>query len=167
MNNPILAYFITFTTYGTWLHGDERGSTIRQEGFTLRLDKHTGIYTHEYHKLRNDPVTLNPAKRKIVLDTIIKHCNIRQWHLYATHVRSNHVHIVVKSNKPAKLTASELKNWPTRMLRNEGFEIPMVWTRGGSNKMIFTRAKLKEKIHYAVYEQGEMMEYYIDEAFAK
>ena len=22
----ILAYFLTFTTYGTWLHGDERGS---------------------------------------------------------------------------------------------------------------------------------------------
>jgi hypothetical protein len=25
MDRPI-AYFITFTTYGTWLHGDERGS---------------------------------------------------------------------------------------------------------------------------------------------
>jgi hypothetical protein len=27
--NPVgpTAYFITFHTYGTWLHGDERGST--------------------------------------------------------------------------------------------------------------------------------------------
>jgi hypothetical protein len=22
---PVLAYFITWTTYGTWLHGDARG----------------------------------------------------------------------------------------------------------------------------------------------
>ena len=28
MSDPI-AYFITFRTYGTWLHGDERGSTDR------------------------------------------------------------------------------------------------------------------------------------------
>jgi REP element-mobilizing transposase RayT len=167
MNNPILAYFITFTTYGTWLHGDERGSIVRQDGTTLKLGKHTGMYKHEYQKLKNDPVTLNSAKRQIVLETIIKHCDIRQWHLYAVHVRSNHVHIVVKSNKSADLTASELKNWSARMLRKEGFDIPMVWTRGGSNKMIFMKPKLKEKIHYVVYEQGEMMEYYIDKAFAK
>ena len=29
-SNP-LAYLITFRTYGTWLHGDERGSMDRRE----------------------------------------------------------------------------------------------------------------------------------------
>ena len=28
MSDP-LAYFITFTCYGNWLHGDERGSVDR------------------------------------------------------------------------------------------------------------------------------------------
>ena len=28
MWNKPLAYFITFTTYGTWLHGDSRGSMV-------------------------------------------------------------------------------------------------------------------------------------------
>jgi REP element-mobilizing transposase RayT len=167
MNNPVLAYFITFTTYGTWLHGDERGSTIRENGTPIAIDKHTGIYEHEHQKLNNDPVTLNLAKRQIVHETIIKHCNIRQWHLYAVHVRSNHVHIVVKSNKPTDLTAKELMGWPTRMLRNNGFKIPKVWTRGSSKKMIFTKPKLIEKIHYVAYGQGEMMQYYIDNAFMK
>lgn len=167
MNNTALAYFITFTTYGTWLHGDERGSIIRENGVPLVLGKHTGISKHEYHELRYDPVTLNAIQRQIVLETIIKHCQIRQWHLYATHIRSNHIHIVVKSNKPVDLVAEELKGWGTRMLRKKGFEISKVWTRGSSKKLIFTIPKLKEKIHYVAYEQGKMMEYYIDKAFAK
>ena len=29
MTDGILAYFSTFRTYGTWLHGDDRGSTDR------------------------------------------------------------------------------------------------------------------------------------------
>jgi len=53
------------------------------------------------------------------------------------------------------------------MLRKKGFQISKVWTRGSSKKKIFTTAKLKEKIHYVAYEQGQVMEYYIDKAFAK
>ncbi len=165
-NNP-LAYFITYTTYGTWLHGDQRGSIIIKNSIARKLDKHTRLYSHEHQQLKNAPVILDPAKRRIVLDTIIKHCDIRKWKLYAVHVRTNHVHIVVKADKSADNTAKELKSWPTRILRNNGYDIPQVWTDGKSKKMIFTEAKLKEKIHYVVYEQGEMMEYYIDKKFQK
>jgi len=96
MNDSTLAYYITFTTYGTWLHGDKRGSIIRENGVPLTLGKHTGINKHEYQQLKDDPVTLDPVKRRIVLEIIIKHCKIRQWHLYAAHIRSNHIHLVVK-----------------------------------------------------------------------
>ena len=32
-----LAYLITWTTYGTWLHGDDRGSFDHNGDFILRI----------------------------------------------------------------------------------------------------------------------------------
>lgn len=167
MINTPLAYFITFTTFGTWLHGDKRGSIVRKEGTTLLLSGQEKLNRHERQKLKSSPVLLNSSHRKIVLDTIIEHCQIKQWHLYVAHIRSNHVHIVIKSNKSIDHVSKELKAWPTRNLRKEGMTNPKIWTTGSSKKYIFTRQKLLEKIHYVAYEQGKMMECYIDELFKK
>lgn len=163
-NNP-LAYFITFTTYGTWLHGDCRSSVIRENGQTKILSEHPGLFTHEQIKLKSAPVILGGEQRRTVRDIIIKHCNIRQWHLFALHVRSNHIHIIVKANKPIEQVSDELKGWAKRSLSKNDLSLAKPWTRGSSKRYIFTETKLREKIHYVVYEQGEMMEYYIDEAF--
>ena len=163
-NNPI-AYFITFTTYGAWLHGDTRSSVIRDKGNSKVLESHPGLYQHEQAKLAFPPVLLNSGHRQIVRDTIAKHCGIRQWRLYGLHVRSNHVHIVVNADKSIDQVSNELKGWPKRILCENGFAPPKMWTVGSSKVFIFTEAKLREKIHYVVYEQGEMMAYYIDEAF--
>ena len=165
-NNPI-AYFVTFTTYGTWLHGDSRSSVMRKNGHYRVLTENAKFYRHEQEKLKNSPVFLGSGQRQIVRDTIIKHCGIRQWRLYALHVRSNHVHIVVKADKSIDQVSNELKSWPTRVLRENGFNPPKVWTSGSSKVYLFTEAKLREKIHYVAYEQGEMMEHYIDEAFCE
>jgi REP element-mobilizing transposase RayT len=167
MDDALLAYFITFTTHGTWLHGDERSSIIRKDGISELLPPQERLVLYETQKLKSPPVLLNASHRKIVLDGIMKHCDVRQWKLFAVHVRSNHVHIVVRSNKSADQTVSELKTWPTRMLKKAGLTREKMWTGGGSKKHIYTEEKLREKIHYVVYEQGEMMEYYIDKAYAK
>ena len=63
--------------------------------------------------------------------------------------------------------SNELKGWSKRVLGESGFRPLKVWTTGSSKVFIFTEAKLREKIHYVVYEQGEMMEYYVNEAFGK
>jgi REP element-mobilizing transposase RayT len=167
MSDIPLAYFITFTTYGTWLHDNERGSIIRKEGTTFSLPPQEKLNHYEQYKLKSPPLLLDTSQRKIILDVIIKHCNIRNWKLFATHIRSNHVHIVVKSNKSIDQTAEEFKSWATRMLRKHGLKIHKPWTSGSSKKYIFKKAKLREKIHYVVYEQGKPMQYYIDEEFKK
>jgi len=163
-NNPI-AYFITFTTYGTWLHGDLRSSVIRVNGGSKRLDDQPNLYAYHHTQLSAPPVILDAVQRQIVRNTIIQHCDIRRWRLYALHVRTNHVHVVVKANKSIDQVSNELKGWPKRVLGEHDFKPPKVWTGGSSKVFIFTEAKLREKIHYVVCEQGEMMEYYIDKAY--
>ncbi|MHA1129057.1 MAG: hypothetical protein ACTSRN_08935, partial [Alphaproteobacteria bacterium] len=146
-NNPI-AYFVTFTTYGTWLHGDLRSSVIRENGQSKVLPENARFYRHEQEKLKNFPVLLDGGQRQIVRDTIVKHCDIRKWRLYALHVRSNHVHTVVQSDKLIDQVSNELKGWPKRVLRENGFNPPKVWTGGSSKVYLFTEAKLREKIRY-------------------
>ena len=125
----------------------------------------THLYQQEQAKLKSPPVFLNEAQRIVVLETIIQHCSIRQWQLLAAHVRSNHVHILVRADQDIGKVMNELKAWSTRKLRQQGHNITKVWTVGGSKRYVFTDAKLREKIHYVIYEQGRMMQHYLDKVF--
>ena len=163
MHNKPLAYFITFTTYGTWLHGDRRKSVMHKDGKPKIIAPNLKLHKQMLSKLKNSPVYLNMAQRRIVLDTIIEHCLIKQWKLLAVHVRTNHVHLLVKAEQGIDTIMKGTKSWTTRNLRKAGHDIPKVWTTGGSKKYVFTNEKLKEKIHYVIHEQGEMMQYYLSE----
>ena len=165
MHNKPLAYFITFTTYGTWLHGDSRKSVIRQDGMAKIIEPNLYLYKQTLGKLKNPPVYLNVAQRSIVLETIINHCLIKQWKLLAAHVRTNHVHFLVRTEEKVELVMKGIKSWTTRSLQKAEYNIPKVWTTGGSKKYVFTNEKLMEKIHYVIHEQGEMMQYYLSEEF--
>src|ERR1044071_9334203 len=90
-----LAYFISFRSYGTWLHGDERGSIDR---FNNRygdpyLPENQLWQRHNRKQLKKDPVILGAKERRSVERAIRETCSIRKWHLQAFNVRTNHVHI--------------------------------------------------------------------------
>ena len=163
MYNKPLAYFITFTTYGSWLHGDPRKSVIRQDGTPEMIAPNERLYKHESGKLKNQPIQFDVGQRGIILDTIVSHCLIKKWKLWAVHVRSNHVHLLVSAEDNVELVMKGVKSWATRNLRKAGYDIPMVWTRGGSKRYVFTHEKLKEKTHYIIYEQGKLMQYYFSD----
>src|SRR5690606_7459946 len=110
------------------------------------LDDQPDLYAYHHTQLSSSPVVLDAVQRQIVRGTIIKHCDLRRWRLFALHVRSNHVHVVVKANKSIEQASNELKGWPKRILGEHGFKPQKVWTGGSSKVFIFTENKLKEKI---------------------
>src|SRR6267142_4005289 len=80
-----LAYFISFRTYATWLHGDKRGSIDRfhnQYGspYIPRNDR-----WHHYNKqqLKTNPLILGARERKAIEAAIRETCPIRKWSLLA------------------------------------------------------------------------------------
>jgi hypothetical protein len=91
-----LAYHLTWTTYGTWLQGDERGWVKKGIAGIQEPDLHTQGRCQEL--LKTPPVTLNDRQRLLVQATIEAHCHHRQWKLHAVNVRSNHVHVVVTAS---------------------------------------------------------------------
>ncbi len=165
MRNKPLAYFITFTTYGTWLHGDSRSSVVVVDHSTKVIEPSEELCRSVRSQLKHPVVVLNERQRKVVLETIQRHCCLKEWHLIAVHVRTNHVHFVIQSDVTIEKVMKDIKAWCTRRLRESGMNVEKVWTRHGSTKFIFTREKLLEKIHYVVFEQGEPMACYLDEEF--
>jgi hypothetical protein len=92
-----LAYLVTFRCYGTWLHGDERGSTdrFRNAYKSPHIPADDRWKTHNIRKLKSEALTLNAEQRKSVESAIRETCVYRSWHLHALNVRTNQVHVVV------------------------------------------------------------------------
>jgi hypothetical protein len=109
-----LAYYLTWPTYGTWLPGDERGWVKRGRG----LQPPDSVRKLEAEaRMTEDACRLDEEQRAVVEKTIVEHCQLRGWELYAKNCRSNHVHVVVAANIKPEAVRSQLKAWCTRKLK--------------------------------------------------
>ncbi len=150
----VLAYYLTWHTYGTWLHGDERGSVDSSHNQLYQplapADRDRAERMRE--ALTHPPVSLSDAARLCIDQTIRRHCEIRRWHLHAANVRTNHVHIVVgcPANVPPELAMDQFKAWGTRRLREAGHISPEqpAWVEHGSTRWVKTPESLDKAIDY-------------------
>jgi REP element-mobilizing transposase RayT len=161
-----LAYFITFTCYGTWLHGDERGSVDDEHNIPGEpvLPPDGERYARECDKLNEPQYQLDAPRRKIVVDAVCRIVRRKGWPLHAAHVRSNHVHVVVTAEGPPERVMNDFKAAASRHL-NRAFPAERDrtrWTRHGSTRYLWTEDALAEKVQYVLYEQGEPMERFPD-----
>src|SRR5207248_329842 len=126
MSEPI-AYFLTFTTYGTWLHGRDPGSVDRKHNVpgTPFLPPNAELESTRRQSLRQEPYMLDEPRRSVVLKTIREVAKHRKWKLWAVHVRMNHVHIVVTAPGSPEKAMSDFKAWASRRLREAFGESPV------------------------------------------
>ena len=98
---PPLAYFITFRTYGSWLHGDDRGTMDPQHAVfgNPRLPRDDFRRRVMAAELQNKPPILTSERRTTVESAIRGVCVANGWALHAVNVRTNHVHLVVSSEE--------------------------------------------------------------------
>ena len=141
-----LAYLLTWTTYGSWLHGDPRGSA----------DRHNATRAHPYHpgnpawreasrqRMKGPSVRLTEAMRRVALAAVLEHCRHKGWSAVAADCLSTHVHVVVAApGEPPERVMTELKAYATRALRREGLAAKgKLWTRGGSTRYLWTPASV-------------------------
>ncbi|MDQ7014108.1 MAG: transposase [Planctomycetota bacterium] len=148
-----LAYFLTWTTYGTWLHGDVRGS----------VDDTHNVYGHPCleaqpsreavlrERLAETPYWLGDAAREVVARAIRAHAKFRGWRILALEVRTNHVHLVIEahSHSPNQVMA-QCKSWATRTLREQDLlgERKRVWTKMGSTRSLWNTNAVRTAVDY-------------------
>jgi REP element-mobilizing transposase RayT len=163
MTDPI-AYFITFTTYGTWLHGRAPGSVDREhnEPGTPCLPPSIEQEESSGHKLRQPPYLHDGPRRQVVLQTILEVARHRKWKVWAVHVRTNHVHVVITATVKAEKVMADFKAWASRRLREEFAEDTDRdrWTQHGSTKHLWNEQSLTEKSVYVLDGQGDPMARY-------
>ncbi|USN98565.1 MAG: transposase [Phycisphaeraceae bacterium] len=150
------AYFLTWTTYGSWLRGDVRGSVAGDNRFgTPYADPDPVLESNDAGRTSSEAVHLDQVKREIVASAIEEVCSHRGWRIYAANVRSNHVHIVVRANVPPEKVLTDLKAWATRRLRESGWfaRDQKVWTKHGSTRYIFDDASLAKAVDYVIRRQ--------------
>jgi REP element-mobilizing transposase RayT len=151
MGDP-LAYFITWTTYGTWLPGDARGWTKKQLGGIQPPDPVREAAARRL--MTEDAVILSTDQRAIVDKVILDHCRIRGWTLHARNVRTNHVHVVATaSHIDPEIVREQLKAWASRRLsEHAGLKGTgkhgkrRWWTEGGDIEGIGTEDQLRDVI---------------------
>ena len=86
-----LGYLITFRCYGTWLHGDQRGSMDRKHNLygTPKLAPNTTLERSDSSQRKHTPIILDARQRKVVESSVRSVCEYRRYALRAINVRTN------------------------------------------------------------------------------
>ncbi len=156
-----LAYFLSWHTYGTWLHGDERGSVDRDHNRyeTPFVDASSNRKQFMQAEQKHPSLSLNQEQREQVFLALRETCDFRSWKLIALHVRTTHVHVVVAAAGPPEPVLTTLKAYATRRLRQNGCAEPErpVWSRHGSTRYLWDQIGVESVVRYVVLEQGALL----------
>ena len=159
--NPVVsgpfAYFLTFTTYGARLHGDERGSWTRATGSNLSLpvESNEARLTFEQTEMAHEPIVFDDHARSVVDQAVHDVCLHREWQLLGLNVRTNHVHVLVSGSGKPEAMLQGFKSWSTKRLREDGLFPPgvRIWTRHGSTRYVWSEADAEDVWLYVVHGQ--------------
>lgn len=164
MHDWPLAYLLTFTCYGTRLHGDEAGSVHRRcnTSGTPVAPASAGLERFERELLGGTPYVMDAERRRIVLEAIEGVCRYREWTLVAAHVRPTHVHVVVSAAAAPERVLSDLKAYASRMLNEGGIDDAGVrrWAKHGSTRYLWRQDDVASAAHYVVWRQGDQLDVY-------
>ena len=157
-----LAYLFTFRTYGTWLHGDERGSVDRlhNQYKSPYLPPDRNRLAHNLGLLSHDVVMLDGRQRRSVRTAIRETCRTREWPLCGLNVRTNHVHAVISIGATGPGRAlNDLKAYATRKMRHDGCWVSLrsPWANKGSRRPLWNERSVEIAVDYVLNRQGEAL----------
>ncbi|NOZ40535.1 MAG: hypothetical protein GXP24_09950 [Planctomycetes bacterium] len=152
------AYLITFRTYGSWLHGDTKGSVdrVHNRPDTDLVPPDERKFGAMQSRMSGNAVTLDESQRLCVEQAIAGVCEYRAWELLTIHVRTNHVHVVVAAPVDPEKVMNDFKVWATRKLRKAKlFDADAkIWSRHGSTRYLWDERAKEDAGHYTVNGQG-------------
>jgi REP element-mobilizing transposase RayT len=139
-----LGYMVTWTTYGTWLQGDERGY-VRDGKICGR---NPGLEQRNKEKQTGNTIKLTNKQKNIVRKAIPEEAHKLGQILHSIAVCTNHVHMVVSYiSDGIERSVKHYKNASLAALRKDGF-VGRVWTRGYDKRYCFDEKSLKNRIDY-------------------
>ncbi len=156
-----LTYLLTFCCYGTRLPGSpgwvDRTRGDHRGGYGETSD---ALARHSQAHMVHAPYMLKGRSACRVLEAMREVCVIRDWQLFAVHVRSTHVHCVVNGPVHPNRAVAEFKAYASRALNvTEGYR--KRWAREGSTRRLPSSGAILAAVRYVVKGQGEAMAVYV------
>ena len=164
------AWLLTWTTYGSWLPGDERGFVSRQRDDDAKHRIHNLPGTHysaaqqdleesARERMQGHPVKLGEAEARTAFDAFVEAANAHQIVLLAVSVMADHVHVLCQGAQDGGELLRLLKGVSARRLgqRHTMQDAPRWWTKSGSRRHIKAREDLTAAIEYVRGQQGELV----------
>jgi REP element-mobilizing transposase RayT len=161
-------WLLTWTCYGHWLPGDERGfvGNIRDLAGAQIVHNIPGTpYDADIKPLEawvrqhmtGSPVTLEQAEAEALIAQYEETTRIRCWSLEAASVMHNHTHIVVgvPGDPDPQSILETLKSWATRAMKRLR-PLPQsgtFWTAKGSKRKLADEAAVRAAVIYVVKKQ--------------
>jgi hypothetical protein len=109
----LIAYHITWGTYGTRLHGDPRGTVDRQHNQygqpVLKYDQHR--WARERSLLKFPPVILSKPRMILIESLLPEICTRGHWTYRTGAAGPDHVHVILTSSSDPETIRRLLKRW--------------------------------------------------------
>jgi REP element-mobilizing transposase RayT len=156
-------WFLTSTTYGTWLPGDERGSVTTVLDGPGPRKRHNipgtacdegmpGLHASAHAALKDRPVYLSREQAEALLAQFQETAEHRGWLLLAVAIMANHFHILigVRGDPEPDAILGNFKSYGSRAL-NRRWGKPASgtwWTEGGSKRKKVGEPAVRDGIQY-------------------
>ena len=156
-------WFLTMTTYGSWLPGDRRGSIgvfhdqsdnmIEQNQFGQPMyDPSDALRDFAKSQMKGDELRLNLEQARVLLTQFRCTSAIRKWRLLAVAIMANHLHLVVNvhSDPDPDTIKRDYKSYAGREL-NVQWGVPKSktwWTASASARKLETDNSVTGAIQY-------------------
>ena len=153
-----LAYLITFTCYGTRLHGSEFGSVDRGRS----VPPNEGLEQFERRLMTQPAYCLDDKRATIAITAMRETAKFRNWLMLAAHVGSTHVHLVIKAGDDPERVMGDMKSYASRALNRAGCEDSnrKRWTRRGSAEYLWDAGDVARAIEYVMNQPGKALASY-------
>lgn len=161
---PIDRYwFLTWTTYGTWLPGDARGYVGNAPDESGQVIRHNQVNTPPARpnpklrksveqRLKGPPVFLHVTQADALLEQFQETTLHRHWTLGAVAIMATHLHVLIGvpgDPDPGKILG-DLKSYGSRRLSRDQKRPASGtwWTTGGSKRKLDNEQVIPGVVHY-------------------
>ena len=164
-------WLLTWTTYGTWLPGDERGSVkrvrtgVEPRELQNKLDTpyvaHAPLLERSARERGADPIRLTAAQSKCLWRQFQETAAHRKWHIFAVAIMPNHVHVVVgvKGDPDPAIVLKAFKSYGSRAL-NQEWPKPQNgtwWTESGSRRKLPDNSAVTRAVEYVAEQRSPLL----------
>lgn len=165
-------WFLTWTTYGTWLPGDSRGF-VSPKFAGGEKERRNNIVGNPYDvgrskllaaakaNLVGDAILLESAHAELLKTQFEETAAFRGWTLVVAAVMRNHVHLVVgiAGNPDPSYLMRDFKSYGSRTL-NRLYGKPASgtwWAEQGSNRKVKNKRHYDAVVRYVLHQEGALL----------